>query len=234
MPWNVGLVVERVTDTPPALQLPSYTDFTGLSALPDGWSQVSGGTIQFFADGIGSSNGLLRIDKSTSFLDFASYGGGYMYLHLKRGAPTGGSTGGQLGRYGTNPTLTENLTGVPGYASSSAFGVPIYGGGFFRREDIVGSEQTTAVFSPVVTGIQDLWLAGFRPASGPSRFYMSNGVSGVSQVVVGGAAGLAPVISERVEILSGTDIRICQTYMNFGTRTFAQMIQEWQSFMGYP
>lgn len=234
MPWNVGLVSKRVTDTPPPLQLPSYTDFTGLSALPDGWTQVSGGTIQFFADGIGSSNGLLRIEKSTSFVDFASYGGGYMYFHLKRGAPTGGGINFQAGRYGTNVTLTENLTGVPGYASSSEWGVPIYGGGFFRREDIVGSEQTTAVFSPVATGVQDLWLAGFRPPIGPSRFYMANGVSGVSQVVVGGAGGLAPVWEERVEILSGPDIRICQTLMNYGTRTFAEMIQDWQTFMGYP
>jgi len=234
VPWNLGIVTERSVAPPPAAPLPSFTDFTNLSALPTGWSQVSGGTPQFFSDGMGSSTGALEVMKSTVFSDFASNGGGYMYLHLKRGSATGG-TATQFGRYITNPTVTENLTGVPGYGATSAWGIPVYGQGFFRNDTIPATEQTTRISSPVSTGIRDLWVAGLRTSAGTSRFFVGNGVSGVFQVLTGGTGGLAPVTQERVQILSGgTDIRICQTYMAFGTRTFAEMIQDWQLFMGYP
>jgi hypothetical protein len=231
MPWNLGLVSERVADAPPGGTFPSFTDFTGLSALPAGWSQVSGGTLQFFVDGMGVSTGALGIEKTTTASDFSINGGGYMLFHIKRGSPTGGSTGSQAARYITNPVVTENLTGIPGYSTTG----PVYGNGFFRNDTVPGSEQTTAITSPVATGVQDLWMAGVRPPTGPSRFYIANGVSGVFQVVTGGTGGLAPVTKERVEIFNtGTDIRICQTLMNYGTLTITQVVQEWRTFMDYP
>jgi hypothetical protein len=244
MPWNVGIVAGGGNPCDIYPRLFELTDFTGLAALPTGWSKTAGaGSVVFDSTGVGSSSGTITItDTIPSYIDqqlnSCPNSGISVLTHLHRSGSIGGPNPGFGVSYSAG-TSSVHLTAIggPGYTGSPVF----MGQAAIRSENNFDTDLTMSITSPVDTTIRDLWIFG---TSSFNTTFRTGIIGNEHPTVAGGGTKTLDDLGNPLETYStvdhqhvtifGTGWRVCQTLVCTPSISSTEAQNLWSIHMGWP